>query len=159
MKQTAFRLAVAVVTFVTGLGLAALVNVNPFRGSAVAPSAADEQEVLRVEREYIRANLDADTDTLREILADEFSIRTRWGRVTTRAERLARLDNYGLAFQSFRTHDVRVVVTGDTAVVSGTAFLKARDEEDWEPGRTYRFSRDYEKRDGRWQIVTVYVRP
>ena len=157
MKQAAIRLAVAVVTFVTGLGLAALVN--PFRGNTVVPSAADEQEVLRVERAYVRANLDADTDALREILADEFTIRTRWGRVTTKAERLARLDSYGLSFQSFRTDDVRVVVTGDTAVVTGTAFIRARDEEDWEPGRTYRYSRDYEKRDGRWQIVTVYVRP
>jgi ketosteroid isomerase-like protein len=157
MKQAAIRLAVAVVTFVTGLGLAALVN--PFRGNPVVPSAADEQEVLRVERAYVRANLDADTDALREILADEFTIRTRWGRVTTKAERLARLDSYGLSFQSFRTDDVRVVVTGDTAVVTGTAFIRARDEEDWEPGRTYRYSRDYEKRDGRWQIVTVYVRP
>ena len=157
MKQTAFRLAVAVITFVTGLGLAALVN--PFRGSAVVTSAADEQEVLSVERAYVRANLDADTDALREILADEFTIRTRWGRVTTKAERLARLETYGLAFQSFRTHDVRVAVTGDTAVVSGTAYLKTTDEEDWEPGRTYSYSRDYEKRDGRWQIVTVYIRP
>lgn len=158
MKHAAIRLAVAVVTFVTGLGLAALVN--PFRSNpAAVPSAAEEQEVLRVEREYVRANLDADTDTLREILADEFTIRTRWGRVTTRAERLARLETYGLSFQSFRTDDVRVVVSGDTAVVTGTAFIKARDEEDWEPGRTYRYSRDYEKRDGRWQIVTVYIRP
>src|SRR5215213_655466 len=98
MKHTAIRLAVAVVTFVTGLALAAVVH--PFRGAAVT-SPADEQEVSRVEREYIRASLDADTDTLREILADEFTIRTRWGRVTTKAERLARLDNYGLAFQYF----------------------------------------------------------
>lgn len=156
MKHTAIRLAVAVITFVIGSAVAGLFH--PFRGHAV-PNAADEQEVLRVEREYIRANLDADTDTLDQILADEFTIRTRWGRVTTKAERLARLDNYGLAFQYFRTDNVRVTVTGDTAVVSGTAYIKGRDEESWEPGRTYGFSREYEKRDGRWQIVTVYIRP
>ncbi|HEY0378089.1 MAG TPA: nuclear transport factor 2 family protein [Pyrinomonadaceae bacterium] len=156
MKHTAIRLAVAVITFVIGLAVAGLVH--PFRGSAVS-TATDEQEVLRVEREYVRGNLDADTDTLREVLADEFTIRTRWGRVTTRAERLARLENYGLAFQYFRTDDVRVNVTGDTAVVTGTAYIKGRDEESWEAGRTYRFSREYEKRDGRWQIVTVYIRP
>jgi ketosteroid isomerase-like protein len=156
MKHTAIRLAVAVVTFVIGSAVAGLFH--PFRGSAVS-NAADEQEVLRVEREYIRANLDADTDTLREILADEFTIRPRWGRAITRAERLDRLDSYGLAFQYFRTDDVRVSVTGDTAVVSGTAYIKGRYENSWEPGRTYDFSREYEKRDGRWQIVTVYIRP
>jgi hypothetical protein len=156
MKHTAIRLAVAVVTFVIGSAVAGLFH--PFRGSAVS-NAADEQEVLRVEREYIRANLDADTDTLREILADEFTIRTRWGRAITRAERLARLDNYGLAFQYFKTDNVRVTVTGDTAVVTGRAYIKGSDEEPWEPGRAYGYSREYEKRDGRWQIVTVYIRP
>lgn len=155
MKHTAIRLAVAVVTFVTGLGLAALVN--PFRGHAVSNAAA-EQEVLRVEREYIQANLDADTDTLRDILADDFSIRSRWGRLTNKAERLELLEDPYFAFESISTDKVRVEVTGDTAVVTGKVYIRSR-KGARESGGSYRYSREYEKRDGRWQIVTVYLRP
>lgn len=157
MKHTAIRLAVAVVTFVIGLALSALVNVNPFRGHA-GSNAADEQEVLRVEREYIQANLDADTDVLREILADEFSIRTRWGRVTNKARRLELLEDPFFAFESIRTDNVRAEVTGDTAVVTGNVSIRSHNGSR-ESGASYSYSREYEKRDGRWQIVTVYVRP
>ncbi len=155
MKQAAIRLSVAVVTFVTGLALAAVVN--PFRGHAVS-NAADEQEILRVEREYIQANLDADTDALREILADEFSIRTRWGRVTNKSERLDLLEDPDFAFDAIRTDNVRVEVTGDTAAVTGDAYIRSH-KGVRSSGSSYRYSREYEKKDGRWQIVTVYVRP
>ena len=155
MKHTVIRLAVAVVTFVIGLALAALVN--PFHSRTVS-NASDEREVLRVEREYIQANLDADTDVLREILADEFSIRTRWGRLTTKAERLELLEDPYFAFESIRTDNVRAEVTGDTAVVTGNVSIRSRNGSR-ESGGSYRYSREYEKRGGRWQIVTVYLRP
>jgi len=155
MKHTVIRLAVAVVTFVIGLALAAVVS--PFRSRTVSNAAA-EQEVLRVEREYIQANLDADTDVLREILADEFSIRTRWGRLTNKAERLELLEDPLFAFESIRTDNVRAEVTGDTAVVTGNVHIRSRNGVR-ESGGSYRYSREYEKRDGRWRIVTVYLRP
>jgi hypothetical protein len=151
MKYTAIRLAVAVVTFVIGLAVAAVVH--PFRGSA-----ADEQEVLRVEREYIRANLDADTDTLREILADEFTIRTRSGGGTYKAERLELLENPQFAFDTIRTDNVRAEVSGDTAVVTGDVYIKSHKGSRASCGN-YTYEREYEKRDGRWQIVSVYLRP
>ena len=50
-----------------------------------------------------------------------------------------------------------VEVNGDTATVKGTAYIQTRynDEEYISP--TYRFTRNYEKRDGRWQIVSVRI--
>ena len=155
MKYTAIRLAVALLTFIIGTAAAALVS--PWRGAAPS-NAAEEQEVLRVERQYIKANLEGDTATLNEILADDFSIRTRWGRVTDKVERLALLDDPYFAFEVIRTDGVSAEVTGDKAVVTGHVFIRSSYAHDRSGGASYRYAREYEKRDGRWQIVSVHLR-
>lgn len=155
MKYIAIRLAVSLLTFIIGTAAALL---SPWR-SAAPSSAAAEQEVLSIERQYIQANLDGDTAALDEILADDFSIRTRWGRVTNKPERLALLEDPFFAFQDIRTSGVRARVTGDTAVVTGNVFIRSSYGHDRSSGASYTYSREYEKRDGRWRIVTVYLRP
>ena len=155
MKYIAVRLAVSLLTFIIGTAAAL---VSPWR-SAAPSNAAAEQEVLRIERQYVLANLESDTDTLDEILADDFSIRTRWGRVTNKPERLALLEDPFFAFEDIRTSHVRAEVTGDTAVVTGNVFIRSSYGRDPSSGASYTYSREYEKRDGRWRIVTVYLRP
>ncbi len=155
MKYTAIRLAVSLLTFIIGTAAALI---SPWR-SAAPPSAAEEQEVLRIERQYIQANLDGDTATLNEILADDFSIRTRWGRVTNKLERLALLEDPFFAFEDIRASHVSAEVTGDTAVVTGNVFIRSTYGHDRSGGASYSYSREYQKRDGRWRIVTVYLRP
>ena len=155
MKYTAIRLAVSLLTFIIGTAAALL---SPWR-SAAPSSAAAEQEVLRVERQYIQANLEGDTAALNEILADDFSIRTRWGRVTNKPERLALLEDPYFAFEVIRTNHVSVEVEGDAAVVTGEVFIRSSYGHDRYGGASYSYSREYEKRGGRWQIVTVRLRP
>ena len=157
MKYTAIRLAVSLLTFIIGTAAATLIN--PLRGSHTAPvsNAAEEQEVLRVERQYIRANLEGDIALLDEILADEFSIRTRWGRVTDKPSRLTLLADPFFAFEVIRTDNVRATVTGDKAVVTGDVFIRSSYGYNNSDGASYRYRRAYEKRDGRWQIVSVYL--
>lgn len=155
MRYAAIRLAVALLTFIIGTAAATLVS--PWRGAAPT-NPAEEQEVLRVERQYIRANLDGDTATLNGILADEFSIRTRLGKVTDKAERLALLESPFFAFEVIRTDNVRAEVKGDRAVVTGNVYIRSQYAHEYSGGASYRYSREYEKRDGRWQIVSVYLR-
>ena len=155
MKYTAIRLAVSLLTFIIGTAATLL---SPWRGTAPS-SAAAEQEVLRVERQYIQANLEGDIAALDEILADDFSIRTRWGRVTDKPSRLTLLADPYFAFEVIRTDNVRATVTGDTAVVTGNVFIRSSYGHDRSGGASYTYSREYEKRDGRWRIVTVYLRP
>jgi hypothetical protein len=155
MKYTAIRLAVSLLTFIIGTAAAML---SPWR-SAAPSNATAEQEVLRVERQYIQANLEGDIATLDEILADEFSIRTRWGRVTDKPSRLTLLADPFFAFEDIRTSNVRAKVTGDTAVVTGDVYIRSSYGHDRSSGASYSYSREYEQRDGRWRIVTVYVRP
>src|SRR6185295_11302440 len=98
MKQAAIRLVVSLLTFSIGIFSAALLH--PTRSHA-GSNSQEEQAILRVERQYLQANLNADTDTLDEILADDFTLTSTSGRrrkVESKARRLARLDSLDLAF-------------------------------------------------------------
>ena len=152
MKHYVIRLIVALCTFIIGLTTSSVLN--PFHHQSV-PNSAAEREVLQVEREYIQANLERDTDSLDSILADEFTIYRAYGRVSNKAQRLALLENPDFAFEAINTDDVHVEVNGDKATVTGMAVTDTRDGGTQYTSGPYRFIREYEKRDGRWQIISV----
>jgi ketosteroid isomerase-like protein len=154
MKYLAIRFLVALSTFFIGISASALLS--PLRFDAVSNGEA-KQEILQLERRYIQAHLERDVDALDDILADEFTIRGRWGRVTTKARRLALLENPDFAFAAINTDNVQVEVNGESATVTGNAFIRSRYEDEEQVSPTYRFKRRYEKRDGRWQVVSVRI--
>jgi ketosteroid isomerase-like protein len=154
MQHYILRLAIAVSTFLAGLVFASMLN--PFLPQGVADEKA-QQEILQTEREYIQAHLDRDVTTLDSILADEFVIATKHRQLTDKAQRLTLLGNMDFAFEAIQTDDVKVEVSGNTAVVSGEANLRGRYGERRFTSRPYRFTREYEKRDGRWQILAVRI--
>jgi ketosteroid isomerase-like protein len=151
MKHLAIRLVVSLLTFAIGIACAALLS--PFRSNTVSNSQ-DEQAILQVERQYIQANLNADTDTLEKILADDFIITTRWS-VENKEERLALLESPDFAFEAISTDHVRVKVNGERAVLTGKASIESRRGDLAVRCSAYAFTRIYEKRQGRWQIVSV----
>ena len=147
-RSIAKRLPVALLTFVVGITTA---NLSARLWPVASSSAADERAVLEVEREYIRAHTEGDVAALDRVLADDF---TSFGGRVTKAYRLALLSNPYFVVTSLVTDDVSVSVRGDEAWVSGKARMSAtyRDR-DFTP-LPYRFTRRYERRDGRWQIVS-----
>lgn len=155
MKHHAIRLIVGLLTFAIGLISATLLPGSRF--NAVSNSKA-EQEILQVEREYIQAHLDGDTAALDNILADEFIFEGH-GEIETKAQRLTLLETPDFGFESINTSNVRVEVNGDTATVRGDAYIRSFRHDIEFTSPKYRFIREYEKRDGRWQIVGVQVGP
>jgi ketosteroid isomerase-like protein len=155
MKYLAIRLIVALSTFF--IGLSAVAMFAPFRFFEAASKGEAEQEIRQVERAYIQAHLNRDTATLDNILAEEFTISGR-GRFTTKAQRMALLENPEFTFEAINTDNVQVYVNGESATVTGEAYIESRygDEEMTSP--VYNYARRYEKRDGRWQIISVQVR-
>ncbi|HYJ45358.1 MAG TPA: nuclear transport factor 2 family protein [Pyrinomonadaceae bacterium] len=151
MKHLAVRLLVSLFTFVIGIAAAQLL---PTSRHHAAPSSADTQAILQMEHQYIQAHLNRDTATLDNILADDFTLRSRW-RSTTKAERLAQLEDSDFAFVAINTDNVDVEVSGDHAVVTGDAFTRTLQGDLEVTSPVYSFARSYEKRDGRWQIVSV----
>jgi ketosteroid isomerase-like protein len=154
MKHIAIRLVVSLLTFAIGIFSATLLQ--PFRSHAVS-NRQDEQAILQVERQYIKANLNGDTATLEKILADDFTIRSRW-KSESKAQRLALLESSDFSFEAIDTDNVEVEVNGDSAVLTGVASIESRYGDMEVHGLSYSFTRTYEKRQGRWQIVSVRIR-
>ena len=153
MKQYAFRLIIGLLTFAIGLISTTLLPGSRF--NAVSNGKA-EQEILQVEREYIQAHLHRDTAALDNILADEFTFKSR-RRIETKAQRLSLLETPDFGFEAVNTSNVQVEVNGDSATVTGEAYTVSFQYDEKVISPEYRFTRQYEKRDGRWQIVRVRV--
>lgn len=155
MNYFVLRLVSALFTFLLGLSVTAIISPH---SSRVSSDPAAEQEVLRVERQYIQAHLNRDVATLDDILADEFYIGGSRCRSTNKAQRLALVGNAEVTFEAINTEDVQVSVNGDNAEVTGVAVVQSLFNGEEYTSPQYRFTRQYEKRDGRWQIVSVRIR-
>ncbi len=144
MKFYLTRPVAALLTFLLGVTLA---NTFAFKTS----DGRDERAVLAVEREYVRAHLERDVSALDRVLAEDF---TSFGGRVNKGHRLALLSNPFFTVTSLRTEDVEVRVSGDEAWVEGRAKMTSsfRDRQVTTPW--YGFARQYERREGRWQIVS-----
>lgn len=108
--------------------------------------AGDEQELLRLQEVWCRAEVEKDTAALRRILADDFAIVTSEGDVITRAQ-MMHSDEHTLT--SLTARDLKVQLYGDTALLRGIAAWT-------EPGGKSSeivFTDTWLKRDGRWQCI------
>lgn len=153
MQRFTVRFVAALITFLIGLTTNTVLTGYWPTGS---PGSEVEQEVLSVEQQYKKAHVQSDVKALSHILADDFTL-TYGGRFTTKAERLALIGSSHFKFESIDTRGVQVRVNGDNALVSGQAIV-----EGWHRGRAYNspwygFVREYEKRQGQWQVVGVRV--
>lgn len=153
MQHFTIRFIAALTTFLIGLTSASVLTVDR---PAVSFSTGVEQEVLSVEQQYKEAHLQRDVAALDRILADDFALRYS-GRFTTKAERLALIESPSFKFESINTRNVRVQARGDKAIVSGQAMVEGLYQEREYNSPWYGFTRVYEKRGGRWQVLSVQV--
>ena len=144
MKYFATRIPALLVTFFVGVAAAGLIP-------DVWSGTPEERAVLAVEREYVRAHVERDVAALERVLADDFSM---FGGKVTKEQRLAWLANPLFNITALKTDGVNVVVSGREAWVTGTARLSfsVRGSEYTTP--RYGYTRRYEKRGGRWQLVS-----
>jgi ketosteroid isomerase-like protein len=121
----------------------------------VAQSGSAEQVLLQLERDWEQANAKNDISALERILAPEFVTTDSDGRVTTRAERMARGRSGAVKFQSFTQDDYKVVVIGDTAIVTGRITQQGvRDGKDISGQE--RFTDTFVRRGRQWQAVATH---
>jgi ketosteroid isomerase-like protein len=153
MCRNIIYLFVSLATFFIGVTVASPWSAEPRHLAALHSSA--EEELLSVERKYLDAHIQRDVAALDSVLADDFVVVHRFGRIGDKAERLALVDNPDFTFLAVDTSDVDVFVNGDEGMVTGLAIVRGRyaDHEFLSP--QYRYTRKYEKREGRWQIVSV----
>lgn len=150
MRQIFSYLLVSLATFIIGITTA-----MPWTASRTTSESQDKQEILRIEQQYLDAHVRRDTAALDRILAEDFTFSYFRGRVADKAVRLALLESSDFTFQSIDTRNVEVGVNGDTAHVMGEAVVHGSYLGKDFVTAPYSYLRTYERRDGRWQIVSV----
>lgn len=154
MLRHAIRLSVSVATFVFGLALSTV----PSLLFSEAPRANTfEQEVLNANREYLEAYGRRDVDALDGLLAEEFTVRGLHGMYDTKDRRLAMVADPDLEFITVDSNNSRVEASESAGEVSGHAVVYGSHSGRNFSSPPYRFKRKFEKREGRWQLVTVEI--
>lgn len=150
MQRIIINLVVSLATFIIGVTAA-----TPWAAFRTASDSQDKTEILRVERQYLDAHIQRDTARLDRLLSDDFTFSHYWGGVTNKAKRLSLLENQDFAFESIDTSGVEVAINGDTARVTGEAVVRGNYRGRPFVTTPYNYTRTYERREGRWQIVSV----
>jgi ketosteroid isomerase-like protein len=120
------------------------------------PALADDEKAIReLEERWDVANLNGDAAVLDAIFADTFISTDDEGKVRTKSEMLSALRSRDLKYESAKTDEVKIILHGDAAVVSGRwrgkYVHKAKSVELVE-----RFTNYYARRNGRWLCVASH---
>ena len=109
-----------------------------------------EQELKRLENEWLNSYLRGDKQTFERIVADNFTRTDESGKFATKAEEkeLVRAPPASVKV-SLTNEDVQVRVYGKTAIVTGRIVSKVQGGLNFQS----RFTDTFVKRNGRWQVV------
>lgn len=128
--------------------------------AAVSPHAQPQnpsqrgvvEEIKKVDRERIQAQVNADAVALDRLYADDFIGVGPSGTVRMKKDVLSDFTSGRLKFQSITTDDVRIRVYGNAAVETGLSTMKGQDAGKVVPEEN-RFTRVWIKQGGRWRLV------
>jgi hypothetical protein len=126
--------------------------------SATDVNAQSKADKLRaVERERLRALVDADIPTASRLHADDFELINPVGGTLTKAQYLKDVASGELDYLEWEPGEIRVRLYGKSAVIRYQARLRVSVK--GSPVRPVRFWHTdlYEKRNGRWQIVWAHA--
>ena len=130
-----------------------------------------KKEIARIEQQYRDALVANDLRTLTTLMADEFLYVGTNAEILSKAQRIAQLRSKAVAYEALQQDDPRVVVYGDTVIVSGrnTSTLQIGGKGSWGPGGASHlinpgrmsgnalFTHAYVKLQGRWQIILEHM--
>jgi ketosteroid isomerase-like protein len=124
---------------------------------ATAATASAEQEIRAAEKLWNESRVRADVAALDGLLADEWTVTHGDGTIDTKKQYLDDLrTGVRKFFGDVKQDDFTVRVNGDTAVAAGVSDSKV--EYKGKPsGGALRFTRVYQKRDGRWQMIVSHA--
>jgi ketosteroid isomerase-like protein len=120
------------------------------------PSGSPEQireDLVRIEREIGRANLECDFKYFDRIEADDFVFTDASGSLSTKKEDLAGEKDCRKFAGSYDLDQTEVRLYGNTAVVTSRVTIAGTGRDGKPVNRRSRFTDVFVWRDGRWQIV------
>lgn len=109
-----------------------------------------EQELKRLENEWLNSYVRGDKQTFDRIVADDFTRTDESGKFATKAEERALVQAPPASVKASLTNeDMRVRVYGNAAIVTGRIVSKVQASLNFQS----RFTDTFIKRGGRWQVV------
>ena len=115
-----------------------------------------EEEVLRTEREFSQAIVHNDAEEVGQFLADDWIIIDPDGGMIDKAQFLSVIKSGSLTHDMMESHDTRVRIYGDTAVV--TALTSTRGKFNGQGFATQERATDvFVKQSGRWQCALSHL--
>jgi uncharacterized protein (TIGR02246 family) len=117
-----------------------------------------EQEVRKLEREWLDAYEKNDAGAMERIVADGFTITFPNGGVQTREQlmRMIRAPRRGPA-PKFHTEDVRSRAYGDTVILTGRVISEFTQPDGKTTREASRYTDTYVRTGGRWQVVASHL--
>jgi uncharacterized protein (TIGR02246 family) len=118
-------------------------------------AASDETAIRALEERWDAANLKGDAAALATVFADNFISTGDDGKVRTKAEIIAGLKSGNIKYESAKAEEVKIILHGDAAVVSGRwrgkYVIQGRPVELLE-----RFTNFYVRQSGQWRCVASH---
>jgi ketosteroid isomerase-like protein len=116
-----------------------------------------KHQVEKLEQGWRTAQLNNDVDAMDRLLSDDYVGITMNGQVVTKMQQLDRIRHRTLMLTKIDLDDIKVKLTGPTAIVTGKAEVEGSN--DGEPMHgTYRYMRVYMRTaNGAWKITNVEV--
>jgi ketosteroid isomerase-like protein len=117
---------------------------------------SDEEQIRQVEIEWGDAFLRRDLATLDRLMADEYILTDPLGNVRGKAESLEAIKTNEVLFESTESDNVKVLINGDTAVVSARSTFRGR-YKGWSMAGRYQYTDVLVKRRGSWLAVGSHI--
>ncbi|MGC2162633.1 MAG: nuclear transport factor 2 family protein [Silvibacterium sp.] len=130
-----------------------LVLANPAWAMPRHESHAVHKEIEALEMEWRNAEVSNNVSEMDRLLADDYIGISANGTVETKAQALAQRKAGTVRIQNLNMNDLKIRVYGDTAVVTSQATLVGSNGQSDISGN-YRYTRVYNKRLGKWKIVS-----
>ena len=147
MKRTAIM--VSVMVFVFGAAVQAQTLLKP-------KIVNEEQELIKLENEWLQAFFAKDTAFSERFLADDYAGIDEHGNIRTKAQEIEEIKAGEHLSTSGVLDNVKVRVFGDAAVVTGRKIMKGLFQ--GKPySSPYLWTDTLIKRDGRWQCVASHT--
>src|SRR2546423_11660027 len=115
-----------------------------------------EQEFKDLDRGWVAAYLQGDTELFDRIWIDGFIFTFPFGQGTNKAQEIANLKSGNLALESLFTDDIKVKVYGKTAVMAGRLMMKGR-YKDQDISGQYNYINVLGKQQDCWRIVASHA--
>jgi ketosteroid isomerase-like protein len=122
---------------------------------SAAPPESDTDAILKVDEERNQALQKNDIATLDRIYSDDLVYANTNGILLTKKQHLDDLKARTLNFKSFKHDDVKVVVHGDTGILTGIS-TSAVDYQGSVSSNPRRFLNIFSKINGKWLVVAHF---